>query len=159
MKMVKLTGADKASGKPIPLPEAGTELMRLADEISASPALSGSQNLQYLLEDLQGQVSEAFSRDDWYTKWGLHYLPSLMCAHLAQVCNNFKDPGVQAYGGEVFADLRDKADDIFCTLPAPTPSARPPPPVAAAAAPQPMLRFAAPVAPVQMGAYYDRYGG
>lgn len=38
-------------------------------------------------------------------------------------CNNFKDPGVQHYGGSAFAFVRDAADDIFCNLPAPVPSA------------------------------------
>ena len=30
-----------------------------------------------LLTDLTGQVQEAISREDWFTKWGLHFLPSL----------------------------------------------------------------------------------
>merc|ERR1719352_1795925 len=105
------------------MPAAQAMLTSLSDEFVASPAHADSEALKALQEDLQGQVSEAFSREDWYGKWGVHYLPSLMCAHLGQVCNNFKDPGVQHYGGALFGDLRDKADDIFCTLPAPTPSA------------------------------------
>ncbi|CAF3100577.1 unnamed protein product [Rotaria sp. Silwood2] len=41
-------------------------------------------------------------------------------AHLLQVCNNFKDPGVQHYGkGVLFSKIRDEMDDIFCSLPAP----------------------------------------
>ena len=35
---------------------------------------------------------------EYYVKWGRHYLPSLARAHLLQQCNNFKDPGVQGYG-------------------------------------------------------------
>merc|ERR1719329_1499421 len=99
---------------------------------------------------------EALSKDEWYAKWGVHYLPSLMCAHLSQQCNNFKDPGVQAYGGGLFANLRDEADDIFCSLPPPKPTARaaaPPAPVAPSAnytyAPVPVYAGPAPrVAPV-----------
>jgi len=156
MKMLKLTGAEKAGGKAMPLPETQALLMRLADEVSASPAIAGSEAVKFLLEDLQGQVAESISREDWYTKWGVHYLPSLMCAHLSQVCNNFKDPGVQSYGGALFQDLRDQADDIFCTLPAPTPSARPKAaPAPAASAP---VAYRAP-APVDMSTYYDRSGG
>ncbi len=30
-----------------------------------------------LLEDLDGQVRQAFSRYDWFIKWGRHYLPSI----------------------------------------------------------------------------------
>lgn len=70
-------------------------------------------------------MTEAVSRKDYYTKWGIHYLPSLMNAHLLQICNNFKDPGVQVYGGKLFSDQRDRADDIFVKLPPPKPSVRP----------------------------------
>jgi hypothetical protein len=30
-----------------------------------------------LLTDLTGQVKEAFSRYDWFSRWGIHYLPSI----------------------------------------------------------------------------------
>jgi predicted nucleic-acid-binding protein len=30
-----------------------------------------------LLTDLTGQVKQAFSRYDWFSKWGIHYLPSI----------------------------------------------------------------------------------
>lgn len=44
----------------------------------------------------------------------------LLGSHLLQICNNFKDPGVQHYGkGELFSKIRDEMDDIFCGLPAP----------------------------------------
>ncbi|CAF1510461.1 unnamed protein product [Adineta ricciae] len=76
-----------------------------------------------LLTDLTGQVKEAFSRQDWFNKWGVHYLPSITRAHLLQQCNNFKDPGVQHYGqGELFSSVRDEMDEMFCSLPAPQPS-------------------------------------
>jgi len=79
-------------------------------------ALSG------FLADLDGEVISAVSKQEYYDKWGLHYLPSLMQAHLLQQCNNFKDPGIQNYGGTLFKDIRDTADEIFCKLPPPTPS-------------------------------------
>jgi len=85
-------------------------------EINSDEFVSG------LLNDLNGQITEAFSRSDWFDKWGKHYLRSLMNAHNLQQCNNFKDPGVQYYGGILFRKLRDKADDIFCKLPAPKPT-------------------------------------
>jgi len=72
-----------------------------------------------LLQDLEGQVALAVSRQDWYQKWGTHYLPSLQRAHALQLCNNFKDPGVQHYGGDVFREVRDVADDRFNELPPP----------------------------------------
>ena len=70
---------------------------------------------------LKEQVSMALSKQDFYNKWGCHYLPSLSHAHLLQQCNHFKDPGVQHYGSEIFQKNRDKLDQIL-TLPAPEPS-------------------------------------
>ena len=75
-----------------------------------------------LLQDIDGQITEAFSQKVYFTRWGLHYLPSLARAHFIQQCTNFKDPGVQVYGGPLFTRLRDHADEIFCMLPPPTPS-------------------------------------
>jgi len=49
-------------------------------------------------------------------------------AHLLQCCNNFKDPGVQHYGGDLFKATRDRVDDTFMKLPPPKPSKTKPPP-------------------------------
>ena len=75
-----------------------------------------------LLTDLEGQVLEAFTDYDSFNKWGKDYIPSLLQAHMLQQCNNFKDPGVQHYGGDLFTKIRDKADQIFCDLPPPKPA-------------------------------------
>jgi hypothetical protein len=75
-----------------------------------------------LIKDFEGQISEATSRMDWYTKWGKHYLPSLKRAHELQQCNNFKDHGIQDYAGVLFSAIRDTADDIFNSLPPPVAS-------------------------------------
>jgi hypothetical protein len=69
-----------------------------------------------------GQINEAFSSKQAYDRWGKHYLPSLIDAHISQRCNNFKDPGVQSLGGNLFRSTRDKIDEIFATLPTPKPS-------------------------------------
>jgi len=74
------------------------------------------------LEDLNGQVTEAVSKAEFWKKWGRHYLPSLLGAHLNQQCNNFKDPGVQGYMGALFRTVRDGVDETFLKLPAPRPS-------------------------------------
>jgi len=92
-----------------------------------------------LLKDLEGQVTEALSKKEWFDKWGVHYLPSLLGAHLHQQCNNFKDPGVQHYGGKLFATLRDEIDEIFLKIPPPKPS----------------FSYGQPVAPVNMANYND----
>lgn len=93
-----------------------------------------------LLEDIQGQATEALSCKDYFLKWGRHYLPSLMFAHRLQQCNNFKDPGVQFYGGKLFEKARDFADEMFNTLPAPKASI-------------------GTSGPVDMAAYNNRYAG
>eukprot|EP01027_Heterolobosea_sp_BB2_P022017 GEZU01032390.1.p1 GENE.GEZU01032390.1~~GEZU01032390.1.p1 ORF type:complete len:857 (+),score=225.75 GEZU01032390.1:111-2573(+) len=113
-----------------PIAEAQALIKDFIDEATRAAAASNKNNsntkspFSTLIEDLSGQVTEAFSRYDWYTKWGIHYLPSLMRAHLLQQCNNFKDPGIQHYGGQSFRALRDEVDDIFCQLPPPKPSVR-----------------------------------
>lgn len=75
-----------------------------------------------LLVDLKGQVMEALTNPEHLKRWGLHYIPSLAQAHLLEMCNNFKDPGVQHYGGALFSELRDQADDYFISLPPPQPN-------------------------------------
>lgn len=80
------------------------------------------QYIKDLQLDLNEQVSIALSKKEFYLKWGKHYLPSLARAHLLQQCNNFKDPGVQHFGGEIFKNNRDNLDKIFLDLPAPEPS-------------------------------------
>ena len=80
------------------------------------------QRMQGLYEDFTGQIKTALSLDSYFRKWGQHYLPSLTCAHKLEQSNNFKDPGIQFYGGELFESIRDFADDVYNRLPPPTPS-------------------------------------
>mmetsp|Transcript_7373 Transcript_7373/g.12813 ORF Transcript_7373/g.12813 Transcript_7373/m.12813 type:complete len:585 (+) Transcript_7373:63-1817(+) len=111
------------------------------EKVRASPARE-QESVKALLEDMCGQCTEALSRQDWFLKWGILYLPSIMFAHRLQQCNNFKDPGVQCYGGKLFQEIRDDADDVFNNLPAPKPSIR-----------------RSQAAPVSMAAYNNCYGG
>merc|ERR1712083_1147559 len=96
-------------------------IKELGDEVQRSP-VAAEREIAALIEDICGQTADAFSRSDWLFKWGIHYVRSLMFAHRTQQCNNFKDPGVQFYGGRLFNEIRDGADDIFNSLPAPKPS-------------------------------------
>jgi uncharacterized Zn-binding protein involved in type VI secretion len=168
MQVLKITAADKLSGKELPLDDAQKLNADLMDELKASPC-KDLQTMQYLLEDLSGQVTEALSRKEWYERWGIHYLPSLMFAHLTQQCNNFKDAGVQFYGGELFSNLRDAADDIFVTLPPPTPTLRAAPVLVVSPSPAeyaaptpaytPAYTPAQPARAVNMAAFYNSGGG
>jgi len=108
------------------LPKAQEMVASLLEEITASGVPERLPRVADLVKDISGQITEAFSKDKWYKKWGRHFLPSLGRAHLFQQCNNFKDPGVQHYGGKPFEVVRDKADEIFISLPAPKPSRRAP---------------------------------
>jgi hypothetical protein len=95
--------------------------------------------LDALLEDAKGQALEALSLEEFYQKWGAHFLPSLISAHRLQICNNFKDPGVQVYGGAAFRRIQEAADELFSTLAPPKRNHR--------------------ALPVNMATYNDRYAG
>uniref|UniRef100_A0A7S2NUF9 VWFA domain-containing protein n=1 Tax=Leptocylindrus danicus TaxID=163516 RepID=A0A7S2NUF9_9STRA len=89
------------------------------------PGIEMRAEFDAIMNDISGQVTEAYSRMKFYSKWGRHYLLSLCRAHVLQQCSNFKDPGVQTYGKEKFTLIRDEAEDKFNELPAPTPSRTP----------------------------------
>jgi Mg-chelatase subunit ChlD len=148
----------------------------VSDLLTALPPADLHPNISALRRDVvsdaapelqEGQVSKAFSRADWLTKWGFHYVKSLVRAHSLQECSNFKDPGVQVYGGPIFKQLQEAADTLFVSMPAPVPSATRPQVApsysinyasASAASSRPLAPAPAP-APVQMDRYMDRYGG
>ena len=72
----------------------------------------------------EGQVAKAFASLEYYNKWGKHYVRSFTIAHNKKQCNNYKDISVQAYGGDLFKQIRESTDELFNTLPPPTPSER-----------------------------------
>jgi len=104
--------------------EAPVIVNKLIDQIKSSD-VKNNNYIKDLLKELEDQVTEALSRTDYYSKWGKHYLLSLLRAHLLQQCNNFKDPAVQNYAGAMFTQVRDKIDDIFLKIPPPKPSVQP----------------------------------
>lgn len=57
--------------------------------------------------------------EEYYRRWGCHYLYSLGRAYVLQQCTNFKDPGVQMYATTRFKTIRDASDEKFNTLPPP----------------------------------------
>ena len=95
---------------------------------------------------------QAISSQAFHTKWGRHYLLSLARAHQQQQCNNFKDPGVQHYGGALFSAECDRGEAIFMALPAPTPAPR-------AAGYGGGGRGCTPTSTVDMSNYMNRCGG
>jgi Mg-chelatase subunit ChlD len=155
----------KANAQFVSNPEvARNAIAGLISEISKS-IVASDPRVDALREDASGQISEALSQRVYYDKWGKHYLPSIVSAHTLQQCNNFKDPSVQLYGGQLFQNIRDEADEIFVRLPPASRTEMDPSLVAALEAmgvPQAEIRSMAapaPAAPVDMSAYHDRYGG
>jgi len=144
MKSMKINDMDKAQ-------KSLKELMVL---IESNQDIKNEKYIKGLLEDISGQAFEAISKKEFYDKWGKHYLPSLIFAHQQQYNNNFKDPGVQFYGGPTFNELRDKANDIFIKLPPPKPSK---PKYNAYGANK--GGHYKPAKPVDMSAYYNCHGG
>ena len=67
-------------------------------------------------------------KPSYYTRWGIHYLPSILHAHMRQICTTFKDPGPLRYGtnSPLFQKMREELDEAFEALPAPQPSLRGP---------------------------------
>ncbi|KAJ3072788.1 hypothetical protein HDU98_002948 [Podochytrium sp. JEL0797] len=114
------------------------------------------KRVKELLVDLEGQVVEALSQE-YFNKWGKHYLLSLLNAHRLQQCNNFKDPGVQVYQTPLFEELRDEINEIFLKLPPPKPSRRYPPHQMSASNRSLPGSMAAP-APVNMSRYMNAQG-
>ena len=77
-----------------------------------------SPYLKSLIDDMEGQIKLA-SSDEYFNKWGQHYLKSVIMSHEEKTCNNFKDQAIQYYGGENFKLFREYMDDIFTDLPPP----------------------------------------
>jgi len=103
-------------------PPTKSETEQFAAQIEKS-LVSQDPFIQDLLKDINGQIMEGIAVDA-FNRWGKHFIPSLCGAHLLQQCNNFKDPGVQHYGGNLFKSVRDVADELFLKLPPPTPSVK-----------------------------------
>ena len=102
-KLVLGGGAD-------PLVAAQNLVSALADRVRASASLvQGSAVMAALLEDIEGQFTIALSRDEYFQKWGRHYLPALARAHAVEQSNNFKDPGIQ-----VRCHLRNYLARVVC---------------------------------------------
>ena len=80
--------------------------------------------------DPEGQVGMA-PTEAYFIRWGEHYMRSYLRAQQLQQCMNFKDPGLQIYGGDLFHENQAAADKAFDALPPPQPSGKPPAPVSA----------------------------
>jgi len=88
------------------------------DRPSPSPSSHGSMSRAY---------TYGVQKPSYYQRWGMHYIPSILHAHMRQTCLTFKDPGPLRYGinSPLFIKMRDELDDAFDKLPAPKGSSKP----------------------------------
>ena len=88
---------------------------------------TGDEYIQNMLYDISGQVKEALNmtsdgeREDWFSRWGIHYLRSLQEAYKKEMCNNFKDRGICNFKTTPFNKLCDTISTIFEAIPPPKP--------------------------------------
>jgi hypothetical protein len=79
--------------------------MTLVKDMKIQNETLKSEYLNSLIKDMEsdtdgeGQVGKALEKQEWWSKWGKHYLPALRIAHIIEMCTNFKDPGLQGYAG------------------------------------------------------------
>lgn len=57
--------------------EAALNQLKALENEMKNGAYKNDEFVKDLLIDLTGQVQEAISREDWFKKWGVHFLPSL----------------------------------------------------------------------------------
>ena len=101
------------------------EAQRLLREFASSHSTNTDPEVQAMMRDIEseqeseGQIGMAPAH---FGRWGEHYMRSYRTAQQHQQCMNFKDPGLQIYGGELFRAIQTSGDTAFCTLPPPTPS-------------------------------------
>jgi hypothetical protein len=70
----------------------------------------------------KGQLGKAVEKSSWYSKWGRHYLRSVIRAHQLQQCLNFKDLAPQHYNGDKFTEYQQQIEIIFNNIAPPQPS-------------------------------------
>jgi len=95
-----------------------TELEEIYTKYSASTdpkIIELLRDIKPIGSDDEGQVHMA---PRYFDKWGKHYLRAYLKAHQQQQCMNFKDPGLQIYGGTLFKEIQSQGDMIFADLPA-----------------------------------------
>ena len=89
-----------------------------------------NEYIQNILYDFNGQIKESLNMtskggsEDWFTRWGIHYLRSIQEAYKKEICNNFKDKGVSNFTYPLFDILCERISKIFESIPPPKPDIR-----------------------------------
>jgi len=87
------------------------------EDIISSKNLFSNKIIMNMLEDIKTEVSMGYENYENYKKWGHNYYRSLRVAYTNELCTNFKDKGIQHYGGKLFNDLFDEFEDKFLKIP------------------------------------------
>jgi len=69
-----------------------------------------------------GQIRKAIERQEWYNKWGKHYLRSVLCAYEMEICLNFKDLTPKHFSSSLFLEYQSQIEDVFSKIELPPPS-------------------------------------
>jgi len=120
-----------------------------------------------ILLDFAGQVKEALNmtsdgeREDWFSRWGIHYLRSLQGAYMNEMCNNFKDKGIFNFKTPMFDRICDNISTVFEAIPPPKPDIVKvkPPVVTRGGGMRFQVKEAAPAPLRSMSAYNNAGGG
>ena len=72
-----------------------------------------------IIKNCEDQLSLALVNLKYFKKWGTHQYKQLLRALNQQSKNNFRDPGVAHFGGDLFENIADSIDDIYNSLPPP----------------------------------------
>jgi hypothetical protein len=150
---LRLTELFKIPEKPPTMDEVKKFIQEIENSLVAKEPL-----VLDLVKDISGQIMEGLA-DKAYGRWGRHFIPSLCRAHLLQQCNNFKDPGVQHYGGKLFRAIRETAEELFVKLPPPKASIKKATYSYSSTGGSTKSVPAAAPAPVSMDYYYNCGGG
>ena len=101
----------------------GLQMLMKARELSGyvtalSQLHSMDPDIVGISADVSGRILKAISTTERFNRWGQHYLRSVTRGHDLQICTNFMDMGLQAYGdGTLFKDLVHTGGEIFKTMP------------------------------------------
>ena len=92
------------------------------DSLYGRYAGTTDSNLSEVLKDIrprmgddEGQVHMA---PGYYDKWGKHYMRAYLRAQNLEQCMNFKDHGLQIYGGDLFRAVQAEGEAVFSSIPA-----------------------------------------
>jgi Mg-chelatase subunit ChlD len=75
------------------------------------------------MDENVGQISKAFEQQ-YFDKWGKHYLFSVLSAYQNKFCLNFKDYGVQNFKTPNFEKVQKFVENIFVNMEPPVPTGR-----------------------------------